>query len=98
MTSKPVFSYKAWSQNLANMHDSARGPTRIVDSQGRLFIFRSRVTQWQKDCLPQLAAAIQRFAEATQQTVQDREKNRRGMHEFCIAGHDRQRKTVGYPN
>ncbi|KAI0768350.1 hypothetical protein BC629DRAFT_1535869 [Irpex lacteus] len=69
------------------------GPaTRIVDSEGRLFIYRSRRSLWQKEALPSLASAIQRFAERTVVKAEERAGNLRGPQNFCIAGTDRQSK------
>lgn len=68
--------------------------TRIVDTEGRLFIYRSKRTLEQRDLLEPLAIAIQEFAENTVVSDQDRANNKRGSHKFCIAGADRQSKAV----
>ncbi|KAI0094143.1 hypothetical protein BDY19DRAFT_4601 [Irpex rosettiformis] len=66
--------------------------TRILDASGRLFIYRSRLSEWQRKLLPDLATAIKDFTETTQVSEGDRANNKRGSHKFCIAGIDRQSK------
>ncbi len=69
-------------------------PTRVVDREGRLFIYRSRRSKWLEDLLPELARAIAEFAVNTTASDADRANNKRGSHDFCIAGVDRQSKGV----
>ncbi|KAI0085346.1 hypothetical protein BDY19DRAFT_996879 [Irpex rosettiformis] len=66
--------------------------TRILDASGRLFIYRSRLSEWQRKLLPSLASAIKDFTEMTQVSEDDHANNKRGSHKFCIAGIDRQSK------
>lgn len=72
-----------------------QAPTRIVDCEGRLLIYRSKVAEWQKELLRELGIAIQKFTEETSQGPHDIQKNNRGDHRFCIGGVDRQCKSVG---
>ena len=78
----------------AHLRPSDQTATRIVDRDGRLFIYRSKRTEWQEKLLPELAATIQEFTENTVVSREDRMKNNRGLQKFCIAGMDRQSKEV----
>lgn len=87
-------AFQVWLITLSNRVICSGPATRIVDSEGRLFIYRSRRSLWQKEALPSLASAIQRFAERTVVKAEERAGNLRGPQNFCIAGTDRQSKGV----
>ncbi|KAL0567433.1 hypothetical protein V5O48_014559 [Marasmius crinis-equi] len=66
----------------------------LADGNGRILIFRSKVTYYMLTVLlPQVNVAAQRFMEAVMWPLEeDMRKNLRGEHFFCIAGHDRNNK------
>lgn len=75
-----------------------QGPTHILDCDGRLMIYRSRLAKWIINSLPTINAAATTFVEACVPMSPDKiRKNKRGRHWFSIAGHDRNNKQVRYP-
>ncbi|KAK0450278.1 hypothetical protein EV421DRAFT_1732435 [Armillaria borealis] len=68
-------------------------PTRILDSEGRLVIYRSTIYPWVD--MDRFIAAANDFVQCCSPfTEADCTTNVRGDHFFCIAGHDRQNKKT----
>ncbi|PBK98511.1 hypothetical protein ARMGADRAFT_1026501 [Armillaria gallica] len=70
-------------------------PTRILDSCGRLVIYRSMAFPWLVDSMDDFIQEMKTFvADCTPFKDSDASQNVRGGHWFCIAGHDRQNKAA----
>ncbi len=70
-------------------------PTRILDCANRLIIYRTSIVRFVADNMAAFMDEARNFAAAcTPFTSKDAGTNVRGNHWFCIAGHDRQNKSV----
>ncbi|KAF9039512.1 hypothetical protein BDZ89DRAFT_1060957 [Hymenopellis radicata] len=69
--------------------------TRFLDSQGRMLIYRSKITDNVRERLDDFIKEAKAFVKAcTPMTEDDMAANRRGPHWFCIAGADRNNKSA----
>ncbi|KAK0421593.1 hypothetical protein EV421DRAFT_1916392 [Armillaria borealis] len=75
------------------IHIPDQRPTRILDSEGRLVIYRSTIYPW-VDMDRFIAAANDFVQRCSPFTEADCTTNVREDHFFCIAGHDRQNKKT----
>ena len=73
---------------------SQKGGTRVVDRDGRLLIYRAKIPDWVTNLLPSLALDVETFTNSAYYEADERQKNLRGSHKFCIVGYDRQNKDV----
>ncbi|KAK0436320.1 uncharacterized protein EV420DRAFT_1223021, partial [Desarmillaria tabescens] len=82
-----LFSREAKTSYMLLRHQR---PTRILDSCGRLVIFRSMAIPWLVDSMDDFIQEMKFFvANCTPFKDEDASQNVRGRHWFCIAGHDR---------
>lgn len=69
--------------------------TRILDSVGRLVIYRSSISDAMKELLPKFnAQAVQFVKDCSPMGAKDIAGNARGNHWFCIAGIDRNNQST----
>ncbi|KAK1230497.1 hypothetical protein PQX77_006425 [Marasmius sp. AFHP31] len=73
--------------------------TLIADGQGRVFLAQSEVSHWMvHEFLPLVNNTAARFMkEVVWPSEEEMQENLRGLHFFCIAGYDRNNKSVSPP-
>ena len=69
-------------------------PTRIVDKDGRLFIYRTNRVPWLMDMLPEIGRLVEIFCRTAMSDADERVGHNRGSHNFSIMGFDRNNKKV----